>query len=164
MSYLTYKTKYKPSEVKEILQKEIKTSLFFNWSVDCYIGKVTEKRFNYSFHRAYVRNSFTKMLKGRIVEDNGITFIKVKFTSGLLNPRIILIVHFLMGCYITIDYLLNNLSPTFIGTFIRLIFSGLIFSGFILISGAIVSCIPMSDINRKKLIAVLEKKLSAEKV
>jgi hypothetical protein len=50
MSFLLYKTNYRPSEVKEILQKELKTSLFFNWNVHTYIGKVTEKRFYYSFH------------------------------------------------------------------------------------------------------------------
>ncbi len=49
MSFLLYKTKYRPSEVKEILQKELKTSLFFNWNVDTYIGKVTEKGFYYFF-------------------------------------------------------------------------------------------------------------------
>ena len=164
MSYSLYKTKYGPSEVKDILQKELKASLFFNWNVDTYIGKTTEKKFCYFFHRAYIRNSFTKVLKGRIFEDNGMTHIKVKFTSALLNLQTILIIHFVMGFFIMTDYLANGLRITFFGAFLRLIFSGFIFSGFIILIGAIVSIIPISNTYREKLINLLEEKLLVEKV
>jgi cell division protein FtsX len=69
-----------------------------------------------------------------------------------------------MGFFIMIDYLVNGLSITFVGAFLRLIFSGFIFSGFIIISGSIVSIIPISNANRKRLIILVEEKLSAEKV
>ena len=92
------------------------------------------------------------------------TNIKVKFTSGLLNPRSILCVHFAMGFFIMTDYLFNGSSLTFIGAFLRLNFSGFIFSGFTIIIGTIVSIIPISNANRKKLFILLEEKLSVEEV
>lgn len=161
---ILYKTPYSPSEVKSIMGKALETNTFYNWHKDAYIGRATEKKIRYTFHKAYIRNSFEKVLIGRVYKETGETFIEIRLTSALLDLNLILKIHFFMSIMITLSYLMHNSSLTIIGVMVRLFFSGLFFSGFTTIVGVIVNLIPTSEKNRRCLTRLIEEKLLAIKV
>lgn len=160
---LLFKTQYKPSEVKEILKNKLKSSTYFNWNEEIYIGKVHNNRFQYFFYRPFKTIVFTKLI-GKIYEYNDDTYIKVKFVSILLDYKMILIMHGLVGLFFVVYYLINNNECTFLAVIFIAIFGGFVSTPFFLFIAMVETFLPKRKITKERLLAIIKDDLLADEI